>query len=61
MSSGPNDVPRISALIEWRDARIEFFAAAKDEKGMVPKPIWDRLANAEHALMDAASALSISG
>lgn len=47
----------LEALKEWRDARLAFFEQAHKTIGMVPRQDWDRLANAEHALMDIARKL----
>ncbi len=48
-----------SALREWYTARMQFFGAVVDSKGMVPRPFWDRLGAAEYALMQIARALPV--
>lgn len=44
-------------LKEWRDARLAFFQEDFKKPIFGKNPIWDRLANAEHALMDLAKNL----
>lgn len=44
----------IPALLEWHDARKALFDASSTVDAVAAKPLWERLAMAEHALMDVA-------
>ena len=44
-------------VIEWRDARQALFDASSTADAVAAKPFWERLARAEHALMDRARTL----
>ena len=44
----------IPALLEWHDARKALFDASGTVDATAAQPYWERLAKAEHALMDVA-------